>query len=345
VARPRNRLFVGVGGHVVAVDPATGTAMEETDGGRRPAGWPVLCLLLQLGAAGAAAQTDSQVVAMLFPQRLVEESEQDSQAGGPPPFRTFRYAVADLDNDGSRFIVAAYSNGFSGVVRVLRRVDGNARVVDEPDLPLLGGIFPDLQLLDFDGDGRPEVAVSYSSARGPPADWVFRWDGTRLRLFGPTTIDESGDVDTPLSNADYTDIDGDGLLEILNPIEADSGDRVWQVYRLEGSAFTSGPPLYYLGDFYFPVTMPALAADSFRVPSPGPGFELTVVNGERDGGNRVHGGTIQLNGRPVVTPNDLGEGVRAVVRRVSVLARNRIAVTLVGPSGSHVLVAVGQPGR
>jgi hypothetical protein len=310
---------------------------------RRKPGWCAPWLALQLCAGGAAAQTDSQIVQRLFPQRLIDESERDYRAGGPLPYRTFSFVVADLDNDGSPYIVAAFSNGLSGVVRVLRRVNGTARVVAEPDLPLLGGIFPDVRLVDIERDGRPEVAVSYSSARGPPADWLFRWDGAKLDTFGPTTRDESGNVDTPLSNADYADIDGDGILEIILPTAADSGDRTWLVYRLEGSAFVSATSLCYLGDFYFPAATPGLAADSFAVASPGPGFVLTVVNGDRDGGNRVRGATVRLNGRTVVTPNDLGAGVRAVVRSVSLSAENRIAVTLVGAAGSHVLVTA-RPG-
>jgi len=307
--------------------------------------WPIRCrgparsipwVLLHLWAAGAAAQTDSQVVEAFFPQRLLEESRRDYQQGGPLPFRTSAFVVTDFDNTGS-FIIAAYSNGFSGVIRVLKRVHGTASLVDEPDLAALGGVFPKVQLLDFDGDGRFEVVVSYTSARGPTADWVLRWDGTKLRLFGPAGRDALGVTDTPLSNADFLDIDGDGILEILNPAGADSGARAWQVYRLADRTYVASASLYYVGYFYPP---PAVATDSFAVASPGPGFLLTVINGDRDGGNRVRAGTIRLNGRAVVTPEDLDQRVRTVLRRVSASGVNQIAVTLAGDAGSHVLVTV-----
>jgi hypothetical protein len=84
-----------------------------------------------------------------------------------------------------------------------------------------------------------------------------------------------------------------------------------------------------------------VATDGFAVASPGPGFLLTVINGDRDGSNRVRAGTIRLNGRAVVTPEDLDQRVRTVVRRVSASAANRIAVTLAGDAGSHVLVTLG----
>jgi hypothetical protein len=308
----------------------------------RRAGWLVPCILLQLCAVGAAAQTDSQVVASVFPQRLIDESQRDYQAGGPLPFQTFSYVAADLDHDGSNYLVAAYSNGFSGAVRVLRRANGTARVVAEPDLPLLGGIFPEIRLVDIEGDDRPEVAVSYSSARGPAADWLFRWDGAKLTVFGPTTRDESGDIDTELANADFVDVNGDGILEIVNPTESDSGIGGWEVYRLEGSDFVPGGSLCYLGDFSVSA---AMAEESFAVERPGPGFMLTVVNGDRDGSNRVRVGTIRLNGAAVVSPGDLGEGVRTVVRAVSLSAENRVALSLEGPAGSHVQITVGPAPR
>ena len=311
---------------------------------RRP-GWFVPWLLLHLCAAGAAAQTDSQVVATFFPQRLIDESQKDYQAGGPLPFETFSYVAADLADDGSRFLIAAYSNGFSGVIRVLRRENGTARVVDEPDLPLLGGIFPEVSLIDIEDDGRPEVAVSYSSARGPTADWLFRWDGARLAVFGPTTRDESGYVDTQLSNVDYVDVDGDGILEILDPVVSDSGTVAWEVYHLEGSTFVAGTSLSYLGEFSFPAATPADSVQSFAIESPGPGWVLTVVNGDRDGSHRVHAGTVRLNGVAVVTPSDLDEGVRTVIRSVSVSVENRVAVSLDGPHGSHVRITVGPKPR
>jgi hypothetical protein len=305
---------------------------------RRSRAWSLAWLPLLLSPAGAGAQTDSQVVETFFPQRLIDESRRDYQRGGPLPFRTSAFVVADLDNDGSPFIVAAYTNGFSGVVRVLERVDGTARLVHEPDLPALGGVFPSLRLLDFDHDGRAEVVVSCTSARGPTADWVFRWDGSRLALLGPTTRDALGVADTPLSNADFVDIDGDGILEVLNPTGADSGPGAWEVYRLEERTYVAGAFLHYVATFFPP---PAAGTQSFVVANPGPAFLLTVINGDRDGGNRVRAGTIRLNGRDVVGPADLDEGMRTVVRRVPGSVENVVAVTLVGTQGSRVLVTVG----
>jgi hypothetical protein len=302
--------------------------------------WVIPWALLNLCGVDATAQTDSQAVATFFPQRLIDESQRDYEAGGPLPFQTFAFVAADLDNDGSSFLVAAYSNGFSGVVRVLERIDGTARVVDEPDLPLMGGIFPSVDVPDVEGDGRPEIAVSYSQAGGSTADWVFRWDGTRLRLIGPVTRDERSLVDTRLSNSSFEDIDGDGIQEIVEPTAADSGAPAWRVYRLEGSQYVDSTSLHFLDSFYINPTTPQAATRGFVVANPGPGFQLTVINGDRDGTNRVTAGTIRLNGHMVVSPAEIGADVRTVVRRVTVLGENRVEVSLVGDVGSWVLVTI-----
>ena len=157
---------------------------------------------------GPLNQTDEDIVNQFFPEFLIEESEEDFANGGPAPFRTSAFAVADLDGTGTEFIVAAYTNGFSAAIRVLRRQGTSALLVDEPALPLLAGKFPSVTLLDLNHDGRPpEVITSFSSGRGTGADWVFRWNGSALVFIGPSSVDANGDVSTLLSGADFIDLD------------------------------------------------------------------------------------------------------------------------------------------
>jgi len=157
---------------------------------------------------GSLNQTDKDLVNQFFPDFLIEESEEDFAKGGPAPFRTSAFAVADLGGTGTDLIVAAYTNGFSAAIRVLRREGTAAVLVDEPALPLLAGIFPCVTLLDLNHDGRPpEVITSFSSGRGTGADWVFRWNGSALVFIGPSSVDANGDVSTLLSGADFIDLD------------------------------------------------------------------------------------------------------------------------------------------
>jgi hypothetical protein len=118
----------------------------------------------------------------------------------------------------------------------------------------------------------------------------------------PTRRDERGVTDIQLSNADFVDTDGDGILEIVNPSRVGPPAAAWEVYRLAEPTYVASTSLDYLGDYY-PLAIPGAATDSFAVASPGPGFMLTVINGDRDGGNGVGAGTIWLNGLAVVTPS------------------------------------------
>jgi hypothetical protein len=110
------------------------------------------------------------------------------------------------------------------VVRVLRKTGSSATLVSEPMLPLMGGIIPEVSLIDLDGDTRPEILVRYSAATGGFSSWIFKWTGSVLTSFGPTQTDEDGDVTTALNDVGFLDVTGDGIPELLNPPEFKSDD-------------------------------------------------------------------------------------------------------------------------
>src|SRR5206468_853039 len=100
------------------------------------------------------------------------ESRDDEARGGPPVFTASAFATADLNHTGQQnFIIAAYTNGFSGIVRLLQRGASGVVLIDQPNVPLIIGIYPTVELLDLDGDGIPEAIVSFSSAKGATANW------------------------------------------------------------------------------------------------------------------------------------------------------------------------------
>ncbi|MBI2840605.1 MAG: VCBS repeat-containing protein [Acidobacteria bacterium] len=196
-------------------------------------------------AAPPAAEGDDAIASQHFPSRLIDESVEHSRRGGAEPFKAYTYLTADLEASGkSDLIVAAYTNGFSAAILVLRKRDGDVVIADEPRLRLLFGVFPSLQLLDLDADKRPEVIISFTSARGPAAAWVFKWNGNDLDLIGPAEVDEAGDPSTVLRDPDFEDLDGDGILEIINPPEMGSVRKRGvgiigsaEVFKLEGKHY------------------------------------------------------------------------------------------------------------
>jgi hypothetical protein len=284
-------------------------------------------------------QQIEQTVEQFYPQRLSDESVADFQQGGPAPFRARAFELADLDGTGTaNYIVAAYTNGFRAAIRVLKLQDSTAILVTEPNLRLLGGIFPAVKLVDIENDGRTEVAIYFSSARASTFDWVFKWTGTELRLIGPASVDEHGDVFTDLGDSGFFDVDGDGMLEIVQgPLDAA------EVYKFDGQNFSLSKTLNLFDTFYRHTGAPVVEMSEFEVANPGGGFVLTIINGDRSGDNRVSSAVIKLNGVEVARPNDFSQQVGKIVRQVTVLAQNTLEVELRGAPGGQVLVTVEPP--
>jgi hypothetical protein len=302
-----------------------------------------LWLLALQHAAAATTQEAEQIVEQFYPQELIDEGQGDFQHVDPAPFRARAFALADLDGIGTaNYIVAAYTNGISGAIRVLRLEGSTATLAFEPNNLLTVGIYPAVELVDIEKDGRPEVAVHFSGGRGTLTDWVFKWTGTELRPIGPATVDEHGNVSTDLFESSFFDVDGDGILEIVQSPPG-GPNEITEVYKFDGQRFNLITSQVYFEAFYRQTAAPVTETRTFQVQNPAAGFVLTVVNGATDGGNKVSSGTIKLNGVVVMDPNDLNQQVRKVVRQVTVLANNLLEVELAGRPTGQVLITVEPP--
>jgi hypothetical protein len=302
---------------------------------------PLWMLAIPHDALALTTQEVEQIVEEFFPQELIDESQADFKKGGPAPFRARAFALADLDGTGTaNYIVAAYTNGFRARIRVLKLQGSTPTLIAEPNLRLLGGIFPAVELVDIENDGRPEVVIHFSSATASLFDWVFKWTGTELRLIGPSSVDEHGDTFTSLGDSNFDDVDGDEILEIT---QRSAETQTITVYRFDGQKFALTKTLNFFRTFYRHAGTPVLQTAEFEVQNPGGRFVLTIVNGDRNGANRVSSGTIKLNGVVVLTPNDLNQQVRTVVRQVTVLASNVLEAELAGKPTGQVLITVEPP--
>jgi hypothetical protein len=292
-------------------------------------------------AFGLTTQEAEQIVEQFYPQQLIDDSNERVQRGGPAPFRAKAFEVADLDGTGTaNYIVAAYTNGFRARIRVLKLQGSTPTLIAEPNLRLLGGIFPAVELVDIENDGRPEVVIHFSSARASLFDWVFKWTGTDLGLIGPVSVDEHGDVFTALGDSDFFDVDGGGILEIT---QRSAETQTIKVYGFDGQKFSLSKTLNLFDTFYRHAGTPVLQTSEFEVANPGGGFVLTIVNGDRNGDNRVSSGTVRLNGVQILSPNDLNQQVRTVVRQVTVLASNVLEAELAGKPTGQVLITIEPP--
>jgi FG-GAP-like repeat len=252
----------------------------------------------------ALAQTNDQIVGSFFPQALINKSAQDEVEGGPRPMKVSEYAQGDLNADGSIFIVAAYSNGFGGSVRVLRKTGTNFALAYESTKEKLGGDFPDVKLRDIDGDGRPEVIVTFISLRGPREVWVYKWNGSALDLISPSETDEYGYRDTLLSEASFLDLDGDGKLELVQstgpgPFAPDETLPIpaatVEIFKLEGGKYVFLSNEFYQQSFYIRQTgSPGVESTNFNAENPNSIYAMSIINGAQSGTNRVSSARLSL---------------------------------------------------
>ena len=300
----------------------------------------LLSLLMNSASSRPSSPGDEDLVKQFFPQRLIDESTEDFANGGPSPVQAMAFAVADLNHTGTNeFIVAGYSNGFSAAILVLKKQGNSAVVVNEPDLRLLAGITPAVRLLDLDKDERPEVIVSFTSARGPSADWVFRWTNSALNLIGPSSVDENGDITTKLSEADFVDVNHDGVLEIINPPQLGL-PGTFQVFNLAGNLLTS---LEFFGTFIRKTGTPVEQFHTFPVSDSSRSYRLKVLNGDSVA-NRSSSASIRLNGVIVIGQERFNQNVSEIETPITVMPTNTIGVRVAGaPESRLVIIVEAQP--
>ncbi len=342
-----------------------------------------LMLFCATGTHSVHGQQPSEdaIVRQYFPQWLINESIEDFNKGGPRPFQAFAYADADLNGTGrSDFIVAAYSNGFSVAVVVLAKRGNSAIEVASPSFPLMGGIEPSVRPLDVDHDGRQEVVVSFSSARGLDADWVLKWDRTTLYAIGPVEVDADGNEDTVLSEAAFIDLDGDGTLDIVaspefDPMKESSVDT-FRVFTLFNGRYVPSRTLNFFETFARPAATegkreakdddsdseaqrtreadeqkglegdehserPENTVRTFGVADATVPYMMTIINGDETGTHQIRSAEIELNGIVVAELNVFAQHERTVTIPVTVAASNTLRVELRGRRGSRLTIGIG----
>jgi hypothetical protein len=276
----------------------------------------LIATLLLLTAAAAFA-ADADIVAAAYPQRLITDYFANYQQAGESPVRFSHFAPLGAD-----LIVAAYTNGFSGAIRVLRR-DGT--VVNEPSLHITG-IVPTVETVNLDGAGSDEVIVSFSSARGRETNWVFRWTGSALQQIAPLLVD-----------AGWKDLDGDGKLEIYEPSgeygHFDSAPEApdLNVFHLSNGGYVPSPKVVFSRTFQRSTAAPQTAVEPFSVAAGV--YTLRVTN------NRSSG-SISVNGVAILTPKTLHPAITTATMTVTLNAINVLAVELTGQPGSSVKVVI-----
>ncbi|HSY50656.1 MAG TPA: hypothetical protein VLC46_17760 [Thermoanaerobaculia bacterium] len=307
----------------------------------------LLAVVLTTPVAGSApAATVQNVVARFFPAALTLDSQNNSVPGED---RHSAFVVGDLNHDGSQYICAVYWNNDSGAISVLSPA-GDGSVVASILPRYMGGVEGEVELLDLDHDGRPEIVVTISRSRGLPGTWIFKWTGTALRLIGP--IHRGGDAyDSDLADATFLDVDGDGTVAL---VDHHVGGRIcddcddyeqFSLFRMQNGDLKLSGRLDSFLQFTRGTGAPTARTATFTVAvNPSAARQLIVVNGERDGSARVSSAQIVLNGQPVVGPSNFNQKVGVIHLPVALSENNTLTVTLDGkPGGTVTLLLLPTP--
>lgn len=99
-------------------------------------------------------------------------------------------------------------------------------------------------------------------------------------------------------------------------------------------------PLMYHRDSGAPETLVETFDQNLTSCAEGSAFELVVVNGDPDGGNRISSATILLNGDPVITPDGLNQNVAEIRKPITLAEENGLQVKLAGTPGGYLAVSV-----
>jgi hypothetical protein len=261
-----------------------------------------------------------------------------------------RYACfQELDGPAGQagVILAAYTDRSGGVVRVLRRTgtDGFEVAFDSPPTWDLSGRDCAVGLDDVDLDGQPEAFVYFFSTRAS-SGWIFRWDGATLKNLTATEIVDGRQRSIMLGPTVY-DLNHEGGQSVVAareiPVTAPGVPprNPAFVYRLGPSGFEVEGTLLAVMGFRADVGSGANQRFFRLVTDSAPPFTLRVINGDRDGSNRVDGATVSLNNVVVLGPEQINASTEFVTLVLpEVFTTNELQAELTGAPDARMIVIV-----
>jgi hypothetical protein len=279
-----------------------------------------------------------EIVNQFYPARLTPDDADERYAC---------YRALATSPGAPELLVAAYTDRSDGVVRVLRRAPGGTFevVFDSPGDWDLSGRDCVVRLNDVDLDGQEEVFVYFFANRSSDG-WIFRWDGSALENLTATEMSE--DLESTIM-----------LGPTVYDFHHDDGQRVVAAREIAITA-PGVPPrnpafVYRMGSEGLEVESTALAVLGFRadvdaaanqrffrlVTDSAPPVTLRVINGDRDGRNRVTAATVTVNNEIILGPEQINADTAFVsVMLQNVFTTNELHADLTGPPDARLIVLI-----
>lgn len=290
---------------------------------------------------GAGPDAAAKAIAKkFFPPSLLQRAPKDRH------LPLFEFAVPERLPDGTaKLIVASYTNGAEGVVRVIvRNAAGDYAVAAEPKGFAFRGEDSHVWLVE----SRPaHLWISFNTGEGTE-DWFFGWDGSELVSLGPTLILRNGQKRTLLQNASVLDVYHKGPPSIIAQASDPSHTLPvgnYHLYTYSGQRYCYDRPLisWLVQGTYAIEKRKVNWLQRFAVPHPARGpYSLEVINGYRGGAHRVANGEIILNGQQVVSSSQLSAATEFLRVPVELKANNKLLLNMQPDGDSKVLLLMEQ---
>jgi len=304
----------------------------------------VLGLALIVGAPNPVmGQTVAEIVDGLYPLNRLSPDNAEER-------RTCFDVLTTLPSGEPNLIAAGYSDSIDGLISVLGRDSNGAyqRLYDTPSS--LGTLAANcvVSAVDIDGDGQKDVVATLGAQMRGSRTWVFRWSGSDLINLTPTEV-LGGQTISALANVGMIDVYHDGTKQIVSEFQGGGGGPdapvavPYEFYRILPSGAEFQREKYVLTYSHLTIgeDLPGDPSPFWLSEDSTAPYVVTIVNGDRVGGNRVTGGSIVINGTEIIGPTQLNASVEFVqVTLPSLPTRNQMAATLTGGPGAfiHVLI-------
>jgi hypothetical protein len=281
------------------------------------------------------------LVKAFAPADIIAQSNKDPQA---MPLHVDAVA-GNLDGGGAVIhVIAVYGNGVNGRVRLFKLDAGGPTLIAEPNVPGMAGLVPSVQLLDIDGDNKPEVIVTFADVGSRSEVWVLKWNGTQLTSITPVATTSGGPVSL-LTNAIFEDLDGAGKLAAITAADpaGELGDKSLdsvmrrRTYKLSNGQFVQSSEMFYARRFYGKES-PQTA--TFVLGRLDVQYRLRISNGDSSGKNLVKNGEIVLNDATLISQGDFDSHTRVLSKTFQPMGTNVLHVTIRGENKDTLFIAV-----
>lgn len=317
----------------------------------RVAGVLLLCCVALSHALGQNQSVESLVASGAPTQPLSKH---------PGNLRSCNAVFSTYPSGSPSFIVAGYSDGYAGMLRMLSVDQAATQVTSVAELSKqqysLDGSDCDLSVIDFSTSASSNQLLSkviqfdlYGLSGRGKSSWFFAWNGTAFVNLTP--LEQSLDSDRPdtqMLMAYAADLEHGTAKQIISNGESDTDYLVW---KFDGSSYVFEREITYAAQFIRDKGKPApvltgITPDScdppaclaFDIASTGPQYKLTLVNGLTGGQNRVSSAWVLINNQTVVSPSDLNQQVEFVTKTVTLATSNTLYVSVDGGPGGQIYV-------